>query len=168
MGNNKFRTVIRYKGSRDGWMAADFHRMSDHKGPTVTLFKIKDNDQCVGGFTSAQWAPEKMNCLSDSTAMLFNLTTRNAFKVQDHTVAIYCAKRHGPSFGIRELKAHEPFNGLNKCCSTVNRDGYRITMDSESKSNLTNLKCKNDLDPFGGDWEFTISELEVWEIIFEK
>jgi hypothetical protein len=41
-------------------------------------------------------------------------------------------------------------------------------MDSESKSNLTNLKCKNDLDPFGGDWEFTISELEVWEIIFEK
>ena len=53
MGNKKFRTVIRYKGSRDGWMIADFHRMSDQKGPTVTLFKIKDNDQCVGGFTSA-------------------------------------------------------------------------------------------------------------------
>jgi hypothetical protein len=53
MGNRKFRTVIRYKGSRDGWMAADFHRMSDGKGPTVTLFKIKDNNQCVGGFTSA-------------------------------------------------------------------------------------------------------------------
>jgi len=29
MGNRKFRTVIRYKGSRDGWMKADFHRMSD-------------------------------------------------------------------------------------------------------------------------------------------
>ena len=44
MGNKKFRTVIRYKGSRDGWMVADFHRMSDGKGPTVTLFKIKDNN----------------------------------------------------------------------------------------------------------------------------
>jgi hypothetical protein len=53
MGNKKFRTVIRYKGSRDGWMIADFHRMSDGKGPTATLFKIKDNNQCVGGFTCA-------------------------------------------------------------------------------------------------------------------
>ncbi len=53
MGNKKFRTVIRYKGSRDGWMEADFHRMSDGKGPTASLFKIKDNNQCVGGFTSA-------------------------------------------------------------------------------------------------------------------
>jgi len=53
MGNKKFRTVMRYKGSRDGWMCTDFHRMSDGKGPTATLFKIKDNNQCVGGFTSA-------------------------------------------------------------------------------------------------------------------
>ena len=53
MGNKKFRTFIIYKGSRDGWTIADFHRMSDQKGPTVTLFKIKDNDQCVGGFASA-------------------------------------------------------------------------------------------------------------------
>ena len=53
IGDRKFRTVIRYKGSRDGWKAADFHRMSDGKGPTGTLFKIKDNNQCVGGFTRA-------------------------------------------------------------------------------------------------------------------
>ncbi len=49
----KFKTEVRYRGSRDGWMEADFHRMSDGKGPTVTLFKIKDNQQLVGGFTSA-------------------------------------------------------------------------------------------------------------------
>jgi hypothetical protein len=53
MANKKFRTVIRYKGSRDGWMNADFHRMIDGKRPTATFFKIKDNNQCVGGFTSA-------------------------------------------------------------------------------------------------------------------
>ena len=53
MPKNKFKTELRYRGSRDGWMKADFHRMSDGKGPTVTLFKIKDNQQLVGGFTSA-------------------------------------------------------------------------------------------------------------------
>ena len=104
--------------------------------------------------------------MSDSTAMLFNLTTRNAFKLQDHTKAIYCGKDWGPNFGNGELYAADPFNGNNKCGSFVNSDGYRIKMDSESKSNLTKLKCVQ----FRGDYisEFTISELEVWEVIFEK
>ena len=53
MGEKRFRTKLRYRGSRDGWMDKDFHRMSDGKGPTVTLFKIKDNQHCIGGFTSA-------------------------------------------------------------------------------------------------------------------
>ena len=44
MGNVKFSTVIRYKGSRDGWMIDDFHRNCHKRGNTVTLFKIKDND----------------------------------------------------------------------------------------------------------------------------
>jgi hypothetical protein len=114
MGKKKFRTFIRYKGSRDGWKAADFHRMSDGLGPTVTLFKIKYNNHCIGGFTSALWeSPESLTSVSDSTAMLFNLTTRNLFKVQDHTKAIRCAKELGPCFGDGGLYAAGPFNGNN-------------------------------------------------------
>ena len=60
----------------------------------------------------------------------------------------------------------EPFNEINNCWSFPNKSGYRITIDSESKSNLTNLKC----DGCDGVLMslFTISELEVWEVIFEK
>ena len=77
MGGKKFRTKLRYRGSRDGWKSADFHRKSDGLGPTATLFKIKDNQQCIGGFTSAQWASsEDATDVTDSNAMLFNLTTR--------------------------------------------------------------------------------------------
>ncbi len=43
MGNKKFKTELRYRGSRDGWMKEDFHRMADEKGSTVSLFKIKEN-----------------------------------------------------------------------------------------------------------------------------
>ncbi len=39
--------------SRDGSEIEDFHRMCDGKGPTLALFKIKENDQRIGGFTSA-------------------------------------------------------------------------------------------------------------------
>ena len=53
MVKKKFKTVLRYKASRDGWNNANFHRMVDGKAPTVSLFKVKKNGQCVGGFTSA-------------------------------------------------------------------------------------------------------------------
>ena len=52
MGNKKFRTVLRYRASRDGWMGEDYHRMVDGKKRTVYLFKIKENGQCIGGFTT--------------------------------------------------------------------------------------------------------------------
>ena len=85
-------------------MNADFHRMSDGKAPTVTLFKIKDNQQCIGGFTSAQWAsPKDITYVTDSTAMLFNLTTRYTVKCVTHKWAIVCAKKFGPTFGVSEL-----------------------------------------------------------------
>ena len=51
--------------------------MSDDKGPTVALFKIKDNEYCIGGFTSAKWSsPQDDIEINDPTAMLFNLTTK--------------------------------------------------------------------------------------------
>jgi hypothetical protein len=53
MTNKKFITVLKYKCSTDGCSKYDFHRMCDDKGPTVSLFKIKNNNQCIGGFTSA-------------------------------------------------------------------------------------------------------------------
>jgi hypothetical protein len=71
--------------------------MSDGLGPTVTLMKIKDNQQCIGGFTGAKWAStEHITNVTDSTAMLFNLTTKQLFKCQNHPWAIKCWKYWGP------------------------------------------------------------------------
>ena len=101
--------------------------MVDGKGPTVNLFKVKENDQFIGGFTSAQWAsPESWTWVNDSTAMLFNLTTHQLFKSQDHSQAIYFYKGWGPRFGDAELEAYEPFNGHENCLSYVNEPGYQI------------------------------------------
>lgn len=48
---------IVYRGSDDGWMIEDFHRCADHKGATVTLFKIKNekDGDCMGGYTTQSW-----------------------------------------------------------------------------------------------------------------
>jgi hypothetical protein len=53
-----------------------------------------------------------------------------------------------------ELRACEPFNGDGKCVSCAYQSGYKIVIEG-GKNMLTNYK----------DGNFTISELEVWEVV---
>ena len=50
LGN--YSTTLLYNGSAHGWKGKDFHSRCDNKGPTISLYKIKDGD-CVGGYTSS-------------------------------------------------------------------------------------------------------------------
>ncbi len=52
MKKKNFRTVNRYRGSRDGWKYKDFHRTSDGIKPSISLFKTKKG-KLIGGFTRA-------------------------------------------------------------------------------------------------------------------
>ena len=60
LGNRPIATKLLYSGSvhdkwyKSGWTYEAFHSRCDGKGPTLTLFQIKDGD-CIGGFTEAQW-----------------------------------------------------------------------------------------------------------------
>jgi hypothetical protein len=52
LGNKMLVTVLLFRGSKHGWYPKDFHSRCDKKGPTISLFKVKDGD-CIGGFTKA-------------------------------------------------------------------------------------------------------------------
>jgi hypothetical protein len=41
---------LEYRASRDGWSAADFHRKSDNKGPTISIMKTSLN-KILGGYS---------------------------------------------------------------------------------------------------------------------
>ncbi len=62
------------------------------------------------------------------------------------------------------MMAYEPFNGENNCRSFVNDVGYKIGVDSERINKLTKEKCKEGSQKC----EFTIVELEVWEVVLEE
>ena len=93
--------------------------------------------------------------------MIFNLTTNQLFKVKDHSLAICSFKNDGPVIGETELSTFSPFNGNYKCVSNANSNTYQIGMDSQGRNKLTNLKCDEN-----GMSYFSISEIEVWEVIF--
>ena len=170
MKNKKFKTVLRYRGSRDGWEPKDFHRMSDGQGPTITLYKVKENGHCIGGFTSAQWSsPAKATYVGDSSAMVFNLTKHYCKTPTDHNKAIKNNKTYGPCFGDVEFYAGVPINGDRKGCSVANKSGYSLGYYCNSSdgypvySQLTDL----DQDIYSDFCYFTIAEFEVWSVMFE-
>jgi hypothetical protein len=156
LGNKRIVTVLVYRGSEHGWMIKDFHERCDSKGPTVTLFKIKDGD-CIGGYTKAKWSSDA-NYVRDNDAMLFNLSCCRHFPSKKTGWDIGCWDKYGPCFegiGGSDLSGYyEPFNGDGKCVSHVNKSGYAIPVDGAGINLLTNKKT---------GW-FTITELEVWEI----
>jgi hypothetical protein len=54
LGNKRFVTYMLYRGSEHGWKYKNFHSRCDNKGPTISLFKIKDGD-VIGGYSKAMW-----------------------------------------------------------------------------------------------------------------
>ena len=78
-------------------MNKDFHSRCDNKGPTITLFKIKDGD-CVGGYTRRKWYSD-YESIFDRSAFLFNLQEQRQFiNRYEAKSAIYSLNFYGPTF----------------------------------------------------------------------
>jgi hypothetical protein len=89
---------------------------------------------------------------------LFNLSSSRIFK-GSNKAGIVCYTNYGPVFiadgNYGELGVGEPFNGDYKCWSNANLPGFGIGVDVDGNNLLTNKKGYN----------FTITEIEVWQII---
>jgi len=98
--------------------------------------------------------------VSDNDAILFNLSRCRHFPSKKRGWDIYCYWNLGPFFaGFKGCElgiADSPFNRDRSCESFANKPGYGIPLDKDGTNMLTNLKENN----------FTISELEVWEVTF--
>ena len=110
----------------------------------------------------AQWSsPNSSLNIEDTDAVIFNLTNFQKYKSQSGKNAIFCRRDKGPCFGDTQMgfdlgAETTPLN-LN-CISKSRESPYLIQEDSDGRNLLTNLIDKNN---------FTISELEVWEVIRE-
>jgi hypothetical protein len=85
--------------------------------------------------------------------MLFNLSQQTQFKNHRTGEEIYCQSGWGPCYGHGELDVCQPFNGDGRCLSLANKDTYKIPL-KDGKNALTNKE----------DGDFTITELEIWEV----
>jgi hypothetical protein len=98
----KDKWILIYRGTRDGFGAADFHSKCDGHSNTLTLLKAHGSSYIFGGFTSIEWDSSFLP-KTDPSAFLFSLYNKDnqpcKMKQINTTKSIICHSGYGPIFG---------------------------------------------------------------------
>ncbi|KAG9299151.1 hypothetical protein G9A89_002522 [Geosiphon pyriformis] len=102
---NNFKLLLR--GSRDGFTPADFHRLCDDKGATVSVIKVKGTGQIIGDFNPQSWH-SRNEYLEGKGSFIFSLgddKTENAILSKFFTgYGPFGGANCGPYFGLSNIK----------------------------------------------------------------
>ncbi|PKC68235.1 hypothetical protein RhiirA1_457475 [Rhizophagus irregularis] len=98
-----FNLLVR--GSRDGFDTDTFHNHCDNRGPTVTIARVKNSNEILGGFNPCNWNCVGGKFISTKESFIFSLDKNNLensifSKVIDTKHAIYNYIGFGPCFGL--------------------------------------------------------------------
>lgn len=154
----KTKMQLIYRGSRDGFGAADFHRQCDLKPKTLTVIQTTKG-YVFGGYTQACWSSYNFSP-ADPNAFLFSLTNKfnkpTKFKIANPKYAISCHKSYGPCFGefdtLADIFVSDKCNQTSESCSRLK--SYQVVDDLRDPNNLY----------FCDDLNFTVKEIEVFEV----
>ncbi|UZO02535.1 uncharacterized protein OCT59_021015 [Rhizophagus irregularis] len=99
----EFNLILR--GSRDGFTSENFHEICDNKFRTITVIKVKDSKEILGGYNPIEWKTEF--CFGHSKdSFIFSFINKDDYilsRVQNEKQAINYYSRYGPSFGNGDL-----------------------------------------------------------------
>ncbi|GES96377.1 carbohydrate-binding module family 13 protein [Rhizophagus clarus] len=102
----EFKLTLR--GSRDGLTPDKFHDICDDRSCTLTIVKVKGNDQILGGYNPIEWKSER-GYVATKDSFIFSF--KNGDDINDHILsrvvnenyAIFNDQTYGPSFGCTDL-----------------------------------------------------------------
>jgi hypothetical protein len=148
-----------YRGSDDGFGAAQFHAKCDRRPNTVTFVKTSDG-YVFGGFTPLSWdSVSGFKCDENREGFVFTLDNPNhlqpkifPLKEGQKKKAICCRGSAGPIFG-----------GYDICIAD------KCNEDEVSYSNWLGYSYENDTgipgtEVLAGKRNFKVSEIEVFEV----
>ncbi|GBB99884.1 hypothetical protein RclHR1_03670004 [Rhizophagus clarus] len=152
--NIPFEFQLLVRGSRDGFGFKIFHELCDLKGPTITILRVHNSGELLGGYNPLNWDSSKKTFSKTNKSFIFSLGDKNLqnaiySKIQDPDEAIYQNRGLGPSFGggNSDLKLHLGLEKAYGCRGHCHKKSYEISI----------LKKSNDL--------FWVDEYEVFKVI---
>ncbi|EXX74099.1 uncharacterized protein OCT59_027119 [Rhizophagus irregularis] len=98
-----FKLLLR--GTRDGFATKKFHEICDNQPRTVTIIKVKDSKEILGGYNPIKWKSDKSSGITKDS-FIFSFKNRDNFenyilsRVENENYATFNDHDFGPSFGI--------------------------------------------------------------------
>ncbi|RGB24362.1 hypothetical protein C1646_773207 [Rhizophagus diaphanus] len=102
----EFKLILR--GSRDGFESDIFHEICDNRSCTITIIKVKGNNQILGGYNPIKWKSGRgYGATKDSFIFSFedgdDINKHILSRVTNENYAIFNDHTYGPSFGSSDL-----------------------------------------------------------------
>ena len=152
---------LKYRASRDGFKATDFHSHCDGIAKTLTIIKAKSGN-IFGGFTEQEWHSSRED-VTDPKAFIFSLINKEEkpFKVQCSNggkEALRCRSDLGPCFGangeyIRDIciRTDSNINKKSYCDFGYSYKHPDYLRDTDKAENI-----------LAGSYNFETLEIEVY------
>ncbi|RGB41186.1 hypothetical protein C1646_686093 [Rhizophagus diaphanus] len=145
---NVYEFNLIFRGSRDGFSPSKFHEICDNKYHTISIIKVKDSDEILGGYNPEIW---KSNFSDSNTNDSFIFSFKNKENIEDYILsrvddesyAICNSVNMGPSFGGGDLNLY----GDNCYCQS---SCYKFDYEESIR----------DTEDF-----FSVEEIEIFQIM---
>src|SRR5581483_5944978 len=56
---NSYKFNLLFRASRDGFCSSKFHETCDNQSRTVTIVKVKDSNEILGGYNPIEWKSDR-------------------------------------------------------------------------------------------------------------
>jgi len=145
--NKKITLNLIYKATVDSDKAAAFHEKCDGAKSSLVLVET-DQGKRFGGFTTSSWSG---NCVDkkDEDAFIFSLDKMKVYTNIPDEDAIGCYPKYGPIFLGCQIRIYD--NAFSKGGTTYEKG--------------MNYNTEEDFELTGGEREFKVKEIEVYEVV---
>jgi hypothetical protein len=147
--NKKVIINLLYKATADSDKAQAFHEKCDKAQSSLVLIET-DKGKRFGGFTTSSWSGDCID-KKDEDAFIFSLDKMKVYKNIPGEDAIGCYPNFGPIFLGCQIRIYD--NAFSKGGTTFEKG--------------SNYDTEEDYELTGGDREFGVKEIEVYEVIVE-
>ncbi|CAG8505988.1 4742_t:CDS:2 [Paraglomus brasilianum] len=150
--NNPYEFHLLLRGSRDGFTSKKFHDYCSKQGATVTVIKVRDTEEIIGGYTPNNWyAPKRALVRWKHATRSFIFSFGNSIedkpvvsRVKHYGCAIANSSVRGPWFGEADLGLKGHFKEEKLCVCK------RVSYDKDIRQSAEN---------------FSVEEYEVFKIV---
>ena len=139
-----------FRGTKDGELPSDFHKKVDGKDKTITIIETTKGLK-FGGYIDKKWDSSSYWIDNDENCFIFSLSLMKIYNSIKGKGKYFFSSYFGPNFSVFGL-----------CGNLFKKGSFNICTKEDANKSFSGFT--SDYELTGGEKEFQVKELEVFQI----